>query len=59
MTQADQGPDLEHYSGDGEDLTHEQREYLNTYAQHVTEHGDHHAEHGQGDLSDNAQGEWA
>jgi hypothetical protein len=55
-----QGPNLENYSGTGEDLTHEQREYLNTYALHETEHtGDKQEETSSGHLSENSEGEWA
>jgi hypothetical protein len=53
------GPNLENYSGSGEDLTHEQREYLNTYALHETEQTSSQDEVSAGHLSENAEGEWA
>lgn len=53
------GPSLENYSGTGEDLTQEQREYLNTYALHQTEQGSSEADVSAGSLSENAEGEWA
>jgi hypothetical protein len=53
------GPDLENYSGTGEDLTQEQREYLNTYALHDVDQGSPQAEVSAGSLSENAEGEWA
>ncbi len=53
------GPDLANYSGTGEDLSQEQREYLNTYALHETEQGGGESEAAAGSLSENAEGEWA
>lgn len=56
---ASDGPSLENYSGSGEDLTQEQREYLNTYALHQTEQGSSESDVSAGTLSENADGEWA
>jgi hypothetical protein len=54
------GPDLAQYSGDGSDLTPEQREYLNTYALHEPAGGgDVQHEQSAGSLSQGAEGEWA
>ena len=53
------GPSLENYSGQGDDLTQEQRDYLNTYALHQTEQGSSEADVSAGSLSENAEGEWA
>jgi hypothetical protein len=53
------GPNLENYSGTGEDLTQEQRDYLNTYALHETEQGGSESDVSAGSLSENAEGEWA
>ncbi len=53
------GPNLENYSGHGDDLTEEQREYLNTYALHETEQTSSQDEVSAGHLSENAEGEWA
>jgi hypothetical protein len=57
--QHDSGPNLEQYSGDGADLTHEQREYLNTYALHEVGDDSAPTEIAAGALSENAEGEWA
>jgi hypothetical protein len=53
------GPDLANYSGTGEDLTQEQREYLNTYALHETADGSGESDVAAGSLAENAEGEWA
>jgi hypothetical protein len=60
MTEHQQeGPNLEQYSGSGEDLTQEQREYLNTYAQHEVGQGDTQASVSGSSLPEDAEGEWA
>ncbi|HZC71842.1 MAG TPA: hypothetical protein VE442_14210 [Jatrophihabitans sp.] len=60
QNQGQQGQSLENYSGDGSDLTEEQRQYLHTYAKHeVSGGGDQQTEVGAKSLSQNAEGEWA
>lgn len=56
---SDSGPNLENYSGTGEDLTEEQRQYLLANAAHETAAGSPQDNLSAAALPEDAQGEWA